>query len=105
MAFTGILGTSDSRLGSFALATVSTGGSPPDFDQDVPQDLTLAQTLTVVKDSNVSVSQTLTLTQLGEKTPALPAIVGYSGGQTRYAFSIDVDANQELHKLNEDTIF
>lgn len=104
MAFTGVLGTSDSRPGSFALGRI---GEPPaaTFDPEVIQSLNLDQTLVLEKDSNLSITQTLTLTQVGEKTPAFPAIVGRVGGQTRYAFSIDIDANQELHKLDEDVVF
>jgi D-alanyl-D-alanine carboxypeptidase len=106
MAFTGILGSQYSKLGNFALARIPVLGPPVDpLEPHVISDLDLNQTVATENTLNISVGQTLTLTQVGEKTPGFPAIVGYTGGQTRYAYSIDVDANQELHKLNEDTVF
>lgn len=105
MAFTGVLGSSDGNFGNFALGRVIPSVPPDLFDPEVIADLVMTQTLTVEKDSNVTVEQTLTITQVAEKMPGYPAIVGYTGGQTRYAYSYDVDGHQGLHRLNEDVVF
>lgn len=59
MAFTGILGRSNARLGNFAFGR----NDPPGFDPVVTQNLNLTQTVECEKTLNLSVSHTLTFTQ------------------------------------------
>ena len=106
MAFTGVLGDINANPGNFALGRIDTGGGGVDLEPDVIQDVFLTQTLTVVKDQNLSASNTLTFSQVAlPAPPAKTPIQGYTGGQTRYVFAFEADTGQELYSLNADTVY
>lgn len=101
MAFTGVLGSSDARLGNFNLAML--GGGSSSLNQSVSNSLTLTQNAVCSHTSNVAASNTLSLVGTATRITPITPIVGYTGGQTRQVYVKDITGNQELYLLNPDT--
>lgn len=65
----------------------------------------MTQGVSVSKTLNVHASNTLSLTQLAKVQGVLIPVIGYTGGQTRYAFVRDITLGRDLYALNEDTVY